>query len=72
MAFNSTGQLNRYFSCKDCLDRHPCCWSTCEKYQAAKKGYEKEKESDKERNRSVFTAEWIKRAKAKQRGRYAR
>lgn len=20
--------------CKDCPDRHPCCWDSCEKYRA--------------------------------------
>lgn len=24
------------FPCKDCPDRHPACWSDCEKYKKAK------------------------------------
>ena len=29
--------------CKDCKDRHPACWGTCEKYLAARKELEEKK-----------------------------
>ena len=29
--------------CKDCKDRHPACWGTCEKYLTAKKELEAKK-----------------------------
>lgn len=31
--------------CKDCPERHPCCWDTCERYmeyKRVKKEYDKE------------------------------
>lgn len=27
------------FPCKDCPDRHPACWSECERYKQAKKDH---------------------------------
>lgn len=29
--------------CKDCQDRHPACWGTCERYLAARKELEARK-----------------------------
>lgn len=29
--------------CKDCKDRHPACWGTCERYLAARKELEAKK-----------------------------
>lgn len=29
--------------CKDCKERHPACWGTCEKYLAARKELEVKK-----------------------------
>lgn len=32
------------FPCKDCPDRHPCCWGACPRYQEAVAENEKKKE----------------------------
>lgn len=29
--------------CKDCKDRHPACWGTCERYLSARKELETKK-----------------------------
>ena len=31
--------MNKWESCKNCLDRHPACWSDCERYKAELKQY---------------------------------
>ena len=38
--------------CKNCPERHPCCWDTCEKYQV----FKKENEEMKEEMRNIYAS----------------
>lgn len=42
--------------CKDCTDRHPACWGTCEKYLAARRELEKKKAEIAKQNKAAGAA----------------
>lgn len=46
------------FPCKDCADRHPACWSECEKYKKAKK--EQDEKALQKRKREQTERDYIK------------
>ena len=52
--------------CKNCTDRHPCCWSNCEKYAKMKASSEVVKEARrKERIALNFLTDNIEKTRRK-------
>lgn len=57
--------MNEKSPCRDCTDRHYCCWSDCERYKAMKARIRMI-----DKNRREDRAKWIPVWNRKGRGKY--